>query len=329
MAVKSKKILYSVAKDSEDTLINANDAEKGNAYYCPQCNSSLVLRKSGNTGKNSKRPHFAHKNLTQNCTPESALHFTFKTLAHSKINELLKAKKALNFEWKCNHCTETHKGDLLKKTKSVKLEHNLGVCQPDLALLDESNQVYAVIEVVVTHKPEARTLEYYKNNNIVLIECTLNSDLDLVDVNNKLSQPDTVNICVNPKCKKCGNYLTKLYMYINESGCYRCGNNIKYAYIMSQTGGSIRGYGNHLYPDYFNNEEIQLARSHGVVLKKRYSKTSGYSYLANSCNSCNTFIGNHYMFIDYISQEDYEESEKNKIFIGYQCDECTEKSSNN
>jgi len=115
MAVKPKKVLYSVAKCSDKELINAKDAIKGNDYFCPVCNSSLILRKSGNTGRNSKRPHFAHKSLTQDCTPETALHYTFKTLTFKIISDLLKEKDALNFQWGCKFCTEIHKGDLLKK----------------------------------------------------------------------------------------------------------------------------------------------------------------------------------------------------------------------
>ena len=111
-------------------------------------------------------------------------------------------------------------------------------------------------------------------------------------------------------------------MYINESGCYRCGNDLKYAYIMSQTGDMVRGLSNHLYPDDFTDKEVNLARFNGVLIKKQYSKTSGYSYLANSCNHCKTFIGNNYLFTDYISQENYCDSEKNKHFVGYQCEHC-------
>lgn len=324
MAFKLKKLLYSVANDSEGALINAKDAEKGNDYFCPKCQGSLILRKSGNTGKGCKRPHFSHKNITQDCTPESALHFIFKTLAYNKIKSLLKTNSSLNFEWQCEYCREKHTGNLLKQTREVKLEHNLKECQPDIALLDEADNVFAVIEVIVTHKPEKKTLKYYKDNNIVLIECVLTSDLDLVNIDLKLKNPDDVNSCRNPKCKQCSNYLTKLHMHINDAICYRCGNEMKYAYITSQTYGSVRGGGNHLYPEYFTEKEINLARANGVVLKKQYSKTSGYTYLANTCNDCNAFIGNHYMFIDYISQEGCEEIEKNKHDIGYQCEHCNE-----
>lgn len=131
MAAKNNKILYSVANNSDGKLVNAKDAVKGRTFTCPVCNNYLILRKSGNTGRNSKRPHFAHKTLTQNCTPETALHYIFKTQAYEKINKLLLAKQSLKFRWICQFCTEKHQGNLLKKISEVKLEYNLGKCQPD------------------------------------------------------------------------------------------------------------------------------------------------------------------------------------------------------
>jgi competence CoiA-like predicted nuclease len=75
-----KEILYTVATDLYGTLIKAFDAEKGGSFFCPECKTKLILRKSGKTGNGTKRPHFAHRGLTPNCTPETALHSVFKNL---------------------------------------------------------------------------------------------------------------------------------------------------------------------------------------------------------------------------------------------------------
>jgi len=79
-----KEILYTVALDPQGQLITARNAIKGNAFTCPMCSSVMILKKSGKTGEGTKRPHFAHKSLTPNCTPESVLHFVFKTLLAKK-----------------------------------------------------------------------------------------------------------------------------------------------------------------------------------------------------------------------------------------------------
>ena len=70
-----KEILYTTAVDKNGNLILIHNAEKGINYYCPVCHKDFILRKSGKTGKGSKRPHFAHNELTPNCTPEGVLHY--------------------------------------------------------------------------------------------------------------------------------------------------------------------------------------------------------------------------------------------------------------
>lgn len=99
-----KKILYTVAYDKGKNLIKASDAEKGNEFYCPVCKEELILRKSGKTGKGSKRPHFAHQNLTPNCNPETALHFSFKNLLYKYLEEHITGNIPLQFSWDCKYC---------------------------------------------------------------------------------------------------------------------------------------------------------------------------------------------------------------------------------
>jgi hypothetical protein len=145
-------ILYTVAIDNDGNLIKANDAEKDNDFFCPVCKTDLILRKSGKTGKGTKRPHFSHRKLTPNCIPETALHCSYKNLPAKKIEHYLNSKIPLTISWHCNFCGENHSGNLLKKIKAVNVEQNLIVCQPDIALIDNSEKVFAVIEIVVTHK---------------------------------------------------------------------------------------------------------------------------------------------------------------------------------
>lgn len=110
-------LLYTLATDKDGNLITANDAHKGSDFLCPVCNSELILRKSGNTSKGSKRPHFAHRTLTPNCTPESVLHYSFKLLLAKKISECLENSLPISIFWSCNYCGNLHSGNLLKKSK--------------------------------------------------------------------------------------------------------------------------------------------------------------------------------------------------------------------
>jgi len=206
-----KEILHKIAVDKNGNWIYINNAEKGIDYYCPLCKKEFILRKSGKTGKGSRRSHFAHNELTPNCTPEGVLHYLFK----KKLIDLLEKYKAENkpfiFNWHCVSCGYKNLGNLLEKVTSVKEEYTLGECRPDIALLDKEENVLAVIEIVVTHEPEEGALQYYKEKKIILIRIDLTSEEDLqinltseeglIKVEEKVKNPDIVDLCMSPKCR--------------------------------------------------------------------------------------------------------------------------------
>lgn len=96
----TKDILYSIAETSTGQLIKAIDADKKCAYICPGCKQPFVFRKGSR-----KRPHFAHKVLSPNCTPETALHYSFKTLFCEKITKYLALNLPLKIRWNCSNCS--------------------------------------------------------------------------------------------------------------------------------------------------------------------------------------------------------------------------------
>ncbi|MDR0556734.1 MAG: hypothetical protein LBG43_02530 [Treponema sp.] len=212
-----KQILYVTAFDENGMLVKANDARKGGKYFCPICNIELILRKSGKVGKGSKRPHFAHHHLIENCAPESALHFSFKKLLLERIKECIDTKMPMNMAWECDYCHSRHEGNLLKKAFDVKEEYNMELCRPDIALFDEKGNIFVIIEIVVTHKPEDSVKKYYKENNIILIQIELDSENDLEKIDEKLKSPSVVDFCFNPKCENCGKY--KMDLFNNPVGC--------------------------------------------------------------------------------------------------------------
>lgn len=312
-----KQILYAVAKNEKGELIQAKDSEKGNKFYCNVCDQEFILRKSGKIGKNCKRPHFAHRNLTTNCTPETALHFAFKNLLYKRIKTLVDKKESLPINWDCEFCYEQHSGNLLRKVASVELEYDLKACRPDIALLDANGKIYTVIEIVVTHSSDETVLEYYKNNDIILIKFDLESDQDLEIISHEVLKPAFIDFCINPKCKKCGNFKQKTRMIIVFGNCWKCKSKMKVAVIED---GMERG-ASHIRPSEFTKEEIEFAQAKGVIIKKKFSKTLGKSYLANTCGKCNAFAGDHYLFTDYVAYPEYESVTYD---LGYHCERCYE-----
>lgn len=280
----AKDILYSIAETPIGQLINAIDADKQSAYLCPACKQPLLFRKGL-----KKRPHFAHKVFTPNCTPESALHYSFKTLLYHKIKEHLNLGLALPIQWSCSKCHELHTGNLLKKAVEVRLEYNLGNCRPDIALLDRNGYVIAVIEVVVTHRPEEKTLDYYRQNQIFVITYLLKSDREIDRLDLVTLAPDSINLCINPKCLKCGEHMWRRHLLIIDAKCWNCRAPMKVAMSHAEDAA--------IYD--FSNYDIELANQNGCFLKRRYSD-NGTIYVVNTCLKCSKYIGTHYLLVDYL-----------------------------
>ncbi|WP_119790735.1 competence protein CoiA family protein [Flavobacterium anhuiense] len=313
------EILYTIAKDSEGNLFTALSAPKGSEYYCVNCNNVLVLKKSGKTGPRTKRPHFAHKSVAPNCQPETALHFGFKTLAAEKLSQYLEAGATFNFNWRCGFCKDRHTGNYTKKLKSVRLEYDLKHCRPDIALLDENDEIFAAIEIVVTHKPSEHAVNYYLENKIILIQIDLKADDDIYLVEEKLTEPDLVKFCLNPKCNVCDNFQQKIIMSIVDGKCWNCYSPMKASVMKDGANKFLFG------PEKFSPAEFTFAREKGVAISEYQSKITGEQYQANFCPKCGTFIRRYSKLLNYLSYAQEEALPNQDFIIRYNCSYCCEK----
>lgn len=300
------KILYSIAEDLNRKLIQAHVANKDNSYFCPFCKQELILRKGI-----KKRAHFAHKALSPNCSPETALHYIFKIKLFEKIRLAIVKGEFLKIQWQCSNCHEVHSGNLLKKVSQVALEYDLDFCRPDIALLDNENKVIAAIEIIVTHSPEAKVLDFYKENDIVYVSYNLKSDEDCNRLEDDVLKPDNVDLCVNPKCPHCGKRMVKKQLLIIDAKCWKCNSFMKVAALTSRSG--------YIRLSDFSESDIKTANQKGCFLKPQYSNVVKERYVANTCKKCMKFIGDHYLFGDYVADL---ELEREAIEAGYFCNRC-------
>lgn len=299
-----KQILYSLAANEVGDFVLADAAQRGHAYFCPSCRKEMVFRMGAKV-----RPHFAHKNLSHNCSPETVLHFGFKRLLFERISASLLAGERLSLQWDCDSCSGTHSGNLLKRASHVQEEFGLGACRPDIALLDGKGNVVAAIEIVVTHSPEPSTIEHYKKMSIPLIVFELKSDAELSRASEDVLRPDIVDVCLNPKCPRCHRHMPRMKLLVIDGECWRCKAPMKV--------GALRGDAG--YEGGFDAAQIALANQHGANIRTRYSRTVRDRYAANTCTRCNAFIGNHYLFTDYVAMPDYSRIE---LDAGYYCPVC-------
>jgi hypothetical protein len=89
----------------------------------------------------------------------------------------------------------------------VKDEYNLVECRPDIALINQNNQVPIIIEIVDKHEPEKNVIDYCIKNKIILIKIKLDSTEDLENINNKIQNPTNIILFNQLHCPNVLNYI--------------------------------------------------------------------------------------------------------------------------
>lgn len=276
----NKEILYPIALDEKDKLIHIDNAEKGMHFFCPVCKKEFILRKSGKTGKGARRPHFAHNESGPNCTLESVLHCSFKRLLSDLLKNYKEENRPFFINWYCSICGYKNSENLLAKVASIKKEYALEACRPDIALLDTEENVLAVIEIVVAHKPEEAALQYYKNNKIVLIQIELSSEGDLKTVEENAANPDLVDFCISPTCHNHDRYKVNRNIRSEYYQCGRCFSwNEKYYIEIDNVFGKKKSLS-------FSKDEINIVKSKRTGIEIKINKDKNEKYPFSVCINC-------------------------------------------
>lgn len=305
-------LLLPYAYDSNGKLVHIDNSLKGQKYTCPNCGDELILRisKIPKGSKYHRRSHFAHKSNCDNNCSESFLHKLFKEKCAEYIRDKITKQANLFFEWKCEQCGEDHKGNLLKKAVNVLVECDLGVCKPDIALIDSNGKIVIAIEVIVTHQPETAVMKYYNDNKIACLQIKIEDFLDCEHIEAKLSKPYRVNLCPNPICAKCGHVMRKVKIVIVSTNCYKCSKRVKLALPVASVSQEL------LMLDYCYKTDLEKARKLGANIQKRYKSNELCNYLINECEYCHAVFGGIHMF-DYLALPHEQEIE-----LGYRCSYC-------
>jgi hypothetical protein len=230
-------------------------------------------------------------------------------LLFERIKNTLRQKSPLRIEWPCEPCGGTHEGNLLKRASDVAMEHDLGRCRPDLALLNLAGQVVAGIEIVVTHHPEQYALDFYKQHSIPLVIFELESDTDISRVHDPILMPDKVDVCMNPRCGRCGHHMQEKRIAIITGECQACYGPMKTAALLGSKG----------YPGELTKDDIKIARNYGVLPKYINSRKYKTLYLAFLCGRCGSAAGRLGDFSDSVA---IQEDSRVEIKAGYYCLFC-------
>ncbi len=279
-----KELQINFAFDLDNSIVFAKDAVKGIPYKCPECGQELVFKSSGNTGPGSRRPHFAHKGGGgSNCTPESLLHSAFKIKTAEILQEKINCDcKEFILNWKCEGCNKPYSGNILYMAKDVKIELDLGVCRPDIALLDANGKVIIAVEIVNTHYPEEGVLKYYRDNGIVLVQYNVTED-DLLNIEERLHIPDHVSLCLDSNCREFKPTLLNRTVIPRNIQCIRC-----HRVYLGYTAVVFTVLGHNLLSN-ISNSDVEYLKNSGVELGGLFPlrvPVEGNSFLAMApkCN---------------------------------------------
>lgn len=221
------------ALDCNGNPILPENAERHGNYICPKCLEPLKVRKRGK-GEHSRRDHFYHKVDTacKGFTPhetESYIHKTAKEGIYKILQSCIDNHEQFLVSWTCPTCGKQFSGNLLHLTKSINIEKQFedkadgqDHKQPDVSLVDENGKLLVAIEVIYTHDIEPETWDFYDSNNIVVLRLKFGTVEELNDLQQKLQNPDSVNICLNITCKECQTMHQPRFIHPlkNEQGKY-------------------------------------------------------------------------------------------------------------
>ena len=219
-----KELLNPWAIDADGKYVSIEHAQSGQSYFCPKCKEPLSFRRKGK-GPNAHRDHFSHrpdcdcKGYTAH-ESESAIHKFAKDSIFAILDNAIKEHQEFPISWTCRSCKQEFQGNLLQRADSLVVEKEFGSSRPDIALLDAEGRPIVAIEVVFTHDVEDNTLQFYQDSCIVLVRVEVHSAEDCNDMVQKLSHPDSVNLCYNTKCASCQSTTInrRLIMLNNQSG---------------------------------------------------------------------------------------------------------------
>lgn len=312
---RKQNLLLLYAYDNDGNEVHVDDALKEHKYFCPICGEELILRisKIPEGEKFHRKTHFAHKRGNMNNCSETYLHKRTKQQIVNLINEKLNSgEKELTFGWHCEECGEFHKGNLLKKAVKAVEEYNLGICKPDVALLDKDGRVAIVVEVIVTHKPNAEVLSYYRDNNIVCLQLVVRDFVESEEIMERLLSVNGVNKCPNQICPRCNCKMNRAIMFLIDSSCWRCGKEIRLALIRGPHGEIIDSTG-------FNKTEVEVANQYGANIKEVRTKNRESAFYS-VCRKCTA-----YNFSTSFNLERLYDSGTETIELGMKCFHCAYK----
>ena len=273
----------------EGEYVTPKDALKGEEYFCPSCEETLVLKKGELRAK-----HFSHP-ANSSCSQESILHKTAKYLVRKSIVENYEIGKEIKIISDCSCCNREFEESLEANTFSgAEEEKNIGEFVCDVVAYKDKIESLA-IEVFVTH-----TVDDYKASNLSIYWLEVNAEDIINDPYKWLPVKKNLK---NRFCEKCKHHIKDIVAIADKWGverslyfpngypsnsnyiaeietCFRCKERIPVFWWSGVP---------------FCEDEPPIPRPRTIVCK--YSKQFGGAYWANTCINCGSLQGDNHLYL--------------------------------
>lgn len=82
-----------------------------------------------------------------------------------------------------------------------------------------------------------------------------------------------------------------LTMFVITAPCWNCKTTMRMAVIKAQLDGHESIYG----PEAFSHEQLEVAKSHNVLVQNQPMLITTEEYRANMCRTCGSYISRHFL----------------------------------
>lgn len=294
MSKVSTKIQYGI-RAGRLTHIDEVSSGKSCGCKCIACGAMLVARKG-----NKSTHYFVHSDKSSTCPQSAAISYLACGFFRQHVQLCLERLLPLEISWKCEQCNEQHKANLLEGISSVATEPHAS----RLTLQNPKGTTVSIIDFEKASSGAPSDVSAY-----FLMAPQSNAEIESLKKGNPVSAHSST-LCLRQKCA-CGGIFRDRDLHVTQTSCWRCHSLMNASY-------GFFGFG-YSGPEDYQPREIEFLTEKGVIIREAYSRTAEDNYLANTCPSCGTFIGSHYI------HELWGAYKHDDIFsVMEECDKCSQ-----
>jgi hypothetical protein len=292
------------AFDVKRNLVKAEDAEKGQKYFCPGCEALVILKKG-----EIKAAHYAHKE-SDICTQKQIIRQAAKYCMQKVVSEWKNNQiQSPVFVRECQICWERVDQNIPDKVELAEIDYKMGDKQLDVALM-ASGEVLAAIVIDI-----GQTLDKYEGLPLEVPHISVDGWKVIENPKIWQAELDAFRLLACERCKekfmrfqerasRIANRTrvkipTSYYRY-GITHCWKCGEEI-IVFAWPEDGHQTTA----------KPKKEPVPRT----IQYRFSKTAGHKYWANTCPRCKMIQGSFYLH-----------SEPGAPFFCVYCEEDTSRS---